>query len=50
VLYTGYPSYESIQEAFEVGADAYLVRPTEDMKALEEKVAGALRSHGILLG
>lgn len=50
VLYTAYPSYESIQEAFEVGADAYLVRPTEDMKALEEKVAGALRSHGILLG
>ncbi len=50
VLYTAYPSYASIQEAFEVGADAYLVRPTEDMKALEEKVAGALRSHGILLG
>lgn len=50
VLYTAYPSYESIQEAFEVGADAYLVRPTEDMKALEEKVAGALRSRGILLG
>lgn len=50
VLYTAYPSYESIQEAFDVGADAYLVRPTEDMKALEEKVAGALRSHGILLG
>ncbi|MCG5051868.1 MAG: response regulator [Myxococcales bacterium] len=50
VLYTAYPSYESIQEAFEVGADAYLVRPTEDMKALEDKVAGALRSRGILLG
>jgi len=50
VLYTAYPSYESISEAFEAGADAYLVRPTEDMKALEEKIAGALRSHGILLG
>jgi CheY-like chemotaxis protein len=52
VLYTAYPSYESVKEAFEVGVDAYLVRPSEDMKALDDKVAGALRSRGggILLG
>jgi len=51
VLYTAYPSYESVKEAFEVGVDAYLVRPSEDLKALEEKVAGALRGKGgIMLG
>jgi DNA-binding NtrC family response regulator len=51
VLYTAYPSYETVKEAFELGVDAYLVRPNQDLKALGEKVAGALRSHGgILLG
>jgi CheY-like chemotaxis protein len=51
VLYTAYPSYETVKEAFELGVDAYLVRPNEDLKALDEKVAGALRSRGgILLG
>ena len=51
VLYTAYPSYESVKEAFELGVDAYLVRPSEDLKKLAEKVAGALRSRGgILLG
>jgi len=51
VLYTAYPSYETVKEAFELGVDAYLVRPNQDLKSLAEKVAGALRSHGgILLG
>ncbi len=51
VLYTAYPSYETVKEAFESGVDAYLVRPNQDLKALAEKIAGALRSHGgILLG
>jgi CheY-like chemotaxis protein len=50
VLYTAYPSFDSIKEAFELGVDAYLVRPNEDLKKLSEKVAGALRSRGILLG
>ena len=51
VLYTAYPSYETVKEAFELGVDAYLVRPNQDLKALSEKIAGALRSHGgILLG
>ena len=51
VLYTAYPSYETVKEAFEVGVDGYLARPSEDLKALAEKVAGALRSRGgILLG
>jgi DNA-binding NtrC family response regulator len=51
VLYTAYPSYETIKEAFELGVDGYLARPSEDLKALAEKVAGALRSRGgILLG
>ena len=51
VLYTAYPSYETVKEAFELGVDAYLVRPNQDLKSLGEKVAGALRSHGgILLG
>jgi len=44
VLYTAYPSYETIKEAFELGVDGYLARPSEDLKALAEKVAGALRS------
>jgi CheY-like chemotaxis protein len=50
VLYTAYPSYDSIKEAFDLGVDAYLVRPSEDLKKLAEKVAGALQSRGILLG
>jgi DNA-binding NtrC family response regulator len=51
VLYTAYPSYETVKEAFEAGVDAYLVRPNQDLKSLAEKVAGALRSRGgILLG
>jgi DNA-binding NtrC family response regulator len=51
VLYTAYPSYETVKEAFELGVDAYLVRPNQDLKSLGEKVAGALRSRGgILLG
>jgi CheY-like chemotaxis protein len=51
VLYTAYPSYDSVKEAFALGVDAYLVRPNEDLKKLAEKVAGALQSRGgILLG
>jgi CheY-like chemotaxis protein len=51
VLYTAYPSYETVKEAFELGVDAFSVRPSEDLKSLAEKVAGALRSRGgILLG
>lgn len=51
VLYTAYPSYDSVKEAFDLGVDAYLVRPSEDLKKLAEKVAGALCSRGgILLG
>jgi len=51
VLYTAYPSYETVKEAFELGVNAYLVRPNQDLKLLEDRVAGALRSHGgILLG
>lgn len=51
VLYTAYPSYDSVQEAFAVGVDAYLVRPSDDLKKLGEKVAEALGGRGgILLG
>jgi CheY-like chemotaxis protein len=51
VLYTAYPSYDSVKEAFDLGVDAYLVRPSEDLKKLAEKVAGALQGRGgILLG
>jgi CheY-like chemotaxis protein len=51
VLYTAYPSYETVKEAFELGVDAYLVRPNQDLKALADKVAGALRGRGgIMLG
>jgi CheY-like chemotaxis protein len=51
VLYTAYPSYETVKEAFDLGVDAYLVRPNQDLALLAERVAGALRSHGgILLG
>jgi CheY-like chemotaxis protein len=51
VLYTAYPSYDSVKDAFEAGVDAYLVRPSEDLKKLAERVAGALQSRGgILLG
>ena len=51
VLYTAYPSYDSVQEAFAVGVDAYLVRPNDDLKKLGEKVAEALGGRGgILLG
>jgi CheY-like chemotaxis protein len=51
VLYTAYPSYDSVKEAFAAGVDAYLVRPNEDLKKLGEKVAEALGGRGgILLG
>jgi CheY-like chemotaxis protein len=51
VLYTVYPSYDSVQEAFAAGVDAYLVRPSDDLKKLGEKVAEALGGRGgILLG
>jgi CheY-like chemotaxis protein len=51
VLYTAYPSYDSVQEAFAIGVDAYLVRPNDDLKKLAEKVAEALGGRGgILLG
>jgi CheY-like chemotaxis protein len=51
VLYTAYPSYETVKEAFDLGVDAYLVRPNQDLELLADRVAGALRSHGgILLG
>jgi CheY-like chemotaxis protein len=51
VLYTAYPSYQTVKEAFALGVDAFCVRPSEDLKALGEKVAGALRGRGgILLG
>jgi CheY-like chemotaxis protein len=51
VLYTAYPSYESVKEAFATGVDAYLVRPSEDLKKLGEKVGEALGGRGgILLG
>ncbi len=51
VLYTAYPSYESVKEAFASGVDAYLVRPSEDLKKLGEKVGEALGGRGgILLG
>jgi CheY-like chemotaxis protein len=51
VLYTAYPSYESVKEAFATGVDAFVVRPSEDLKKLAEKVAEALSGRGgILLG
>jgi CheY-like chemotaxis protein len=51
VLYTGYPSFESVKEAFATGVDAYLIRPSEDLKKLGEKVGEALDGRGgILLG
>ena len=51
ILYTAYPSYESAKEALAAGVDAYLVRPSEDLKALGTKVAEALQGRtGILLG
>ncbi|MEA2697585.1 MAG: hypothetical protein QOI66_1856 [Myxococcales bacterium] len=51
VLYTAYPSYESVKEAFATGVDAYLVRPSDDLKKLGDKVAEALGGRGgILLG
>jgi CheY-like chemotaxis protein len=51
VLYTAYPSYESVKEAFASGVDAYLVRPSDDLKKLADKVAEALGGRGgILLG
>ena len=51
VLYTAYPSYESVKDAFATGVDAYLVRPSEDLKKLGEKVGEALDGRGgILLG
>jgi CheY-like chemotaxis protein len=51
VLYTAYPSYESVKEAFATGVDAFMVRPSDDLKKLGEKVAEALSGRGgILLG
>ena len=51
VLYTAYPSYDSVTEAFAAGVDAFLVRPSDDLKKLGEKVAEALGGRGgILLG
>jgi CheY-like chemotaxis protein len=51
VLYTAYPSFESVKEAFAAGVDAYMVRPSEDLKKLGEKVGEALDGRGgILLG
>jgi CheY-like chemotaxis protein len=51
VLYTAYPSSETVKEALELGVDAFCVRPNEDLKSLGQKVAEALRSRGgILLG
>jgi CheY-like chemotaxis protein len=51
VLYTAYPAYDTVKEAFELGVDAFCVRPNEDLKSLGQKVAEALRSRGgILLG
>lgn len=50
VLYTTYPSYESVKEAFELGVDAYLVHPGDDLRTLGAKVAAALRNRGIMLG
>jgi len=51
VLYTAYLSYESVKDAFASGVDAYLVRPSEDLKKLAEKVGEALGGRGgILLG
>ncbi|HET6149499.1 MAG TPA: response regulator [Polyangia bacterium] len=51
VLYTAYPSYESVKEAFATGVDAFMVRPSEDLKKLGEKVTEALSGRGgILLG
>jgi CheY-like chemotaxis protein len=51
VLYTAYPSYDSVKEAFATGIDAYLVRPNDDLKKLAEKVGEALGGRGgILLG
>ncbi len=51
VLYTAYPSYDSVKAAFELGVEAFLLRPSADLKVLGEKVAEALRSRGgILLG
>jgi len=51
VLYTAYPSYDSVKEAFDTGVDAYLVRPSDDLRKLGDKVAEALGSRGgILLG
>ncbi|MES1172637.1 MAG: response regulator [Bacteroidota bacterium] len=51
VLYTAYPSFESVKEAFLTGVDAYLIRPSEDLKKLAEKVGEALDGRGgILLG
>ena len=37
--YTALSSNDSVQEAFAVGVDAYLVRPTTIRKKLGEKVA-----------
>lgn len=51
VLYTAYPSAETVRQAFAQGLDAFCARPNDDLKSLGQKVAEALRSPGgILLG
>jgi CheY-like chemotaxis protein len=51
VLYTAYPPYETVKEAFEIGVDAFFVRPSEELQNLADKVAEAVRGRGgILLG
>ena len=43
VLYTAYPSYDSVQEAFAVGVDAYLVRPNDDLEEAGREGRGSAR-------
>jgi CheY-like chemotaxis protein len=51
VLYTAYPSFATVQEAFDLGVDAFLVRPSDDLRSLAEKITNALQGRGgILLG
>jgi CheY-like chemotaxis protein len=51
VLYTAYPSIETVRQAFTQGVDNFCLRPNDDLKSLGQKVAEALRSRGgILLG
>jgi YesN/AraC family two-component response regulator len=41
IMLTGYPTIETAQEAIELGASEYCVKPI-DKTELEEKVAGVL--------